>query len=385
MTTPALDPIEVFFPGRHQPAQGEPVTFTEADLRRAAEVYDPALHRAPLVVGHPQTDDPAYGHVDRLVYDEQAAGGAGRLVARPAEVEDAFCELVRSGRLLAVSAAWYTPTSPVNPVPGAWYLRHVGFLGAQPPALKGLKRPTVKFSDAEEGVVVFGDWADEQNAGLWQRMREWLIGKFGLAEADQAVPSYLVDTLKREALQPATEPAAKPASIYSEPGAPVTQQTTAPNPADAARAAELDRREAEIKAREDALALGKRQAEYGEFADGLVKAGRLLPAHRAGVVAVLASLVKEQVVEFTEGDKPVQRPAVEVLKEFLAALPVQVDFSERARDDARAGKPAGEVDTTDGRAIAKAALAFQEAEAKAGRQVSLDAAVQHIVDTHKEA
>jgi len=80
MTTPALDPIEVFFPGRHQPAQGEPVTFTEADLRRAAEVYDPALHRAPLVVGHPQTDDPAYGHVDRLVYDEQAAGGAGRLV-----------------------------------------------------------------------------------------------------------------------------------------------------------------------------------------------------------------------------------------------------------------------------------------------------------------
>lgn len=384
---PTLDPVEVFKPGRHQPTQGEPEAFSEADLVRAAQVYDPALHRAPLVVGHPKTDDPAYGHVGRLAY----ASASRRLMAHPAEVEPAFCELVASGRLLAVSASWYRPDSPLNPVPGAWYLRHVGFLGAQPPAVKGLKRPTVSFGEAEEGVVEFGDWTDETQAGLWRRMREWLISKFGLEEADQAVPGWSVDSLQREAAQPpAPAPAESRLPSFTEPGAPHTVSTTPATPAAGAdpgleaRRAELDRREADIQRREQLQAHGARLSEFGEFADGLVKAGQLLPRDKAAIVAVLAGLPAAQVVEFADGDKTINRPAVEVLRDFLKTLPKQVEFQERAGLPRQGGATTGGVDLSDGAAIAQAATEFMEAEAKAGRQVPLDQAVQHVIDTHRE-
>lgn len=57
-----------------------------------------------------------------------------------AEVAADFVDLVREGRLLAVSASFFKPEANNNPMPGIWFLRHVGFLGAVPPAVKGLER-----------------------------------------------------------------------------------------------------------------------------------------------------------------------------------------------------------------------------------------------------
>ncbi len=47
--------------------------------------------------------------------------------------------MVKAGRFKSRSASFYHPDNPNNPKPGVYYLRHVGFLGAQPPAVKGLK------------------------------------------------------------------------------------------------------------------------------------------------------------------------------------------------------------------------------------------------------
>ncbi|WP_211296639.1 hypothetical protein [Neisseria iguanae] len=54
--------------------------------------YDPKLHEAPLVIGHPKTDAPAYGWVGGL----QADGGV--LSADFAQMDDDFVGLVQSGR-----------------------------------------------------------------------------------------------------------------------------------------------------------------------------------------------------------------------------------------------------------------------------------------------
>lgn len=68
-----------------------------------------------------------------------AAGDDG-LNAEPHQVDPEFAEMVNAGRFKKISASFYTPDAPNNPVPGVYYLRHVGFLGAQPPAVKGLKQ-----------------------------------------------------------------------------------------------------------------------------------------------------------------------------------------------------------------------------------------------------
>ncbi|MEO5341395.1 MAG: hypothetical protein H7837_12910 [Magnetococcus sp. MYC-9] len=127
-----LNPLYIFRPGTHTDQHGANLTFTESDLSACATAYDPSLHQAPLVVGHPVTNDPAWGWVQSLAYS------GGRLLATPDQVDPAFAEMVNAGRYNKLSASFYLPDSPANPVQGTYYLRHVGFLGAQPPALKGL-------------------------------------------------------------------------------------------------------------------------------------------------------------------------------------------------------------------------------------------------------
>lgn len=57
-----MDWIEIFRAGDYGP-KGR---YSEADLDRIASSYDPALHEAPVVIGHPEHDRPAYGWVEAL-------------------------------------------------------------------------------------------------------------------------------------------------------------------------------------------------------------------------------------------------------------------------------------------------------------------------------
>lgn len=129
----AATAIEIFRPGRHVAMAGEELDFTAADLAAAVAAYDPDVHEAPIVVGHPAHDLPAYGWVKRLAFQD------GHLVAELDRVDPEFRELVERGRYKKISASFYRPDAPANPTPGVWHLRHVGFLGAQAPAVKGLK------------------------------------------------------------------------------------------------------------------------------------------------------------------------------------------------------------------------------------------------------
>ncbi len=170
--------IHVFRAGTHTASNGRTITFSEAELRDIASVYNPALHEAPLVIGHPRTDDPAYGWVKRIEYVE----GEG-LYVEAHQVEPAFAELVRQGRYKKISISLYLPDAPDNPAPGHYYLRHVGFLGARAPAVKGL-RP-VELSDAG-GAVTIELGKDEPAPvraiaeAVFERLRRWL----GFAEEE---------------------------------------------------------------------------------------------------------------------------------------------------------------------------------------------------------
>ncbi|MEW5726057.1 MAG: peptidase, partial [Thermodesulfobacteriota bacterium] len=111
--------IEILKPGTFRPLSGPDITLTAADLAAMASAYRKDLHEAPLVVGHPKTDDPAYGWVEKL----EVAGG--RLLAVPDQVDPQFAQAVRAGRFKRISASLFRPDSRGNPVPGTWSLRHV--------------------------------------------------------------------------------------------------------------------------------------------------------------------------------------------------------------------------------------------------------------------
>lgn len=378
-TTPAaLPPIQVFRAGRHLSAGGQLAEWTAADLQELADSYDPALREAPICIGHPAGNAPAFGWIGKVQTD------GSLLEAVPREAQPEFQDWVRRKLFKKVSASIYGRSHPNNPTPGKLYLRHVGFLGAQPPAVAGLA--DYSFADDEAAAGELFELSDWTLAQVVRSLRDWLIGKFGQDEAEKALPGWsvqaLADDAVREDMRQNTPTEAAPGLSYSE-GDPMSGTDLA------AREAALAQRETALTAREAAAAAAataaeqaQRTAQFSEFTDGLVREGRLLPKDKAALVSVMAVLPNAQMLEFGEGDALVKKPATEVLQDFLKSLPKVVDFSERAPAEK---KPGATVDVADGVALAKAAQEFMDAEQKAGRQVSLDAAVQHVITTNQEA
>lgn len=133
-----LKVFQIFRAGSHVARNGNKVSITVDDLKRTASAYSPTRWKAPLTLGHPVDNEPAYGHVQELYVE-----GDG-LYAK-AEVDAALVEHVRAGRYTNRSAAFYPENAKNNPMAGVLYLRHVGFLGAHPPSVKGM--PPLDFTE----------------------------------------------------------------------------------------------------------------------------------------------------------------------------------------------------------------------------------------------
>lgn len=319
--------LHIFKSGRQTTMSGVTLDFSESDLEASARAYDPAKHEAPIVIGHPKHDAPAYGWV------RSVSAGAEGLMAEPHQVDAAFAELVGAGRYKKISASFYVPDAPNNPVPGVYYLRHVAFLGAQPPAVKGLKQ--AEFADAETGVVEFGDWGMDTNASLWRRMREWLLAKFGQEAADQVAPDWQIEAMRESARQdsPVHDPAFAESTI-SPPHLP-QEEKHAVTPEEKAR---LEAENAQLKqqleaasAREKANLAAKRHDDHVAYAEQLVAGGTLAPKHKDAVVAFLDFAECETALEFGEGDA--KQPLATAFKSFLGDLPKVVEFGESATKD----------------------------------------------------
>ena len=146
--------VEIFRAGTHQTMSGQTLTFSRADLAAIAAAFDPQNAPVPVVIGHPKADHPAYAWAESIWVEGEV------LKARLKEVDPEFAELVRAGRYKRISAAFYNREASSNPVPGQYSLRHIGFLGAAAPAVKGLK--PAEFSDGESNWLAFAGPSMEQ-------------------------------------------------------------------------------------------------------------------------------------------------------------------------------------------------------------------------------
>jgi len=326
-------PFDIFRAGTHVPMVGAAIAFAESDLARIAAAYDPSVSQAPIVVGHPAIDAPAYGWVSGLEVD------GDRLRASPEQVDPAFADLVRAGRFKKVSASFYRPGQVNNPKPEGYYLRHVGFLGATPPAVKGL-RP-VEFAEDEDCLTVeFGDWAAASGvriaARLFRSLREWIIGSDGQDVADRVLPDWDVQSLAdlpAEIDPPPSVPDAPGAPAYADP--PTREDLDVTNPIDLeARERALQERQAALDARDAAFAAAERDRRADEDAtmlDALTAAGRLPKTVRPIADALFAEVRSlATTVDFADGDSVVKATPRDLLVRLLEVLPIPVPTGEIA-------------------------------------------------------
>ena len=130
--------IELFRAGDY----GAKGTYSEADIDSMIANYHPGNHEAPIVLGHPENDAPAFGWVESL------KRSGNMLLGRFKQVSPQFEQMVRSGLFKKRSLSFLKNGN------GTLTLRHVGFLGAMPPEVKGLADVKFAFGDSREFTIV---------------------------------------------------------------------------------------------------------------------------------------------------------------------------------------------------------------------------------------
>ena len=132
--------FEIFKTGSHTSDKGISKEYTLDDLNFIANSYNPQVDEAPIVIGHPEDNDPAFGWVSSLAVSED-----GKLIA------DAPEDKLHPDFLNALKEGIYKKRSISLTPEGK--LRHIGFLGAAKPAVKGLA--DIQFSSTSSEVYEF--------------------------------------------------------------------------------------------------------------------------------------------------------------------------------------------------------------------------------------
>ena len=324
--------LHIFRAGRHISSDGGSIFFSETDLQDAATCYEPSISEAPIVIGHPSTDAPAYGWVKRLV------ASADGLQAEVDQLDNKFIALVKAGKFKKISASFYPPASPQNPVPGKYYLRHVGFLGAQPPAVKGLEQ--VAFSENDQFVTIESEHTMETTSKLdqiIQMLKNFM--KNQLPESDQTVKASdkteLAENMPPEKKGNLTQKSQKEGKL--DPIAELEEKNRL-----------LEEENAQLKAELDALKQEMNKNEAESFAEMLIAEGKILPRSRQTVVEVMSALNKMAPVNFSDGQQvsladayrtmlkssPTKFPqAQEIVLKTHAATGLCAKFSEKSHPE----------------------------------------------------
>ena len=121
--------IEVFKTGTHTDSNGISIDYTVEMLDKIVQNYQEQVNNntnnlAPLVKGHPHTNEPALGWVKKIFRR------GNKLIAHIINISDELIAEIKKEKYKNFSIALY---SNLN-------LRHIGILGAIPPAVKDLNK-----------------------------------------------------------------------------------------------------------------------------------------------------------------------------------------------------------------------------------------------------
>jgi len=293
--------IEIFRAGKQRDSSGEEREWTEAELDEIIKNYDPRHHEAPAVIGHPKEDHPAWAWTEALKREGKI------LFARLRDAVPEFADMVRQGMFKKRSACFY-----VQP---KLSLKHIGFLGAMAPAVKGLA--DIKFSG--EGVVIeFGDEIQKEKKGGT---------KMGLKDLLKGIFTRAIDEIPEDQLQ-----AAQP-KTFSEAEVKERERLAAENAGKS-----FSEKEKALKAREDDIGAQEKETQkksLSDFCEGLLRAGKLTPAMNKqgmGLVSFLESIAGISVeVEFEEAGAKKKQTALDFAKAFLEGLPKAIEYGEIAK------------------------------------------------------
>lgn len=372
--------IEVFKADTHTDSKGRKISFSQADLDQM--IVNHALGAAPAVIGHPKDTAPAYAQVEEYKREGNS------LFAKFTKINPAFESGVESGAYFNRSLSVHKDDKH------GWRVRHIGWLGAMPPAIDGLQ--PVEFSADDDSCFEFAApgyslvWGLESAAKLMRSLRDRMIEKDGLEAADATLPQWQIDSMLEAATTARQQFGEANPSLFNQPTGEddmsITQADLDKAVADAAAAGEAKGKaaaeavsKAEFAATQTQLVTLQKERQKERIATqikGWKDKGVIVPADEAGLSEYMATL-EDGGAEFSfskaEGGEDKKTPA-QFFADFMSARKPVVKLGSSGQAD-----DATPLNTQSAADLTKAANDFMAAEAKEGRNVSSAQAVQHVI------
>jgi hypothetical protein len=336
--------IEAFSTGTHVSAEGDESTYTDKDLDNMVAKYAEMSDKdpAPVVIGHPQDNSPAYGWV------KSAQRVGDKLMLKVHQLNKDFVDALKNHAYKKVSLSIYD--DPEGP-----RIRHLGFLGAMPPAIKGLA--PVSYASSEHFKTFTEEFTMAEKIDIEEIKRENSFFKrlFNMFKIDtkqfseEKTVEKIVDHVETNSVK-AQEQGAVPPVPNGDAGIKMAEKTdpgegTLPAPAQKQEGAEArndaneeasenETLKKRITALESELAtlratMAKDHSEAKQqsnklFCEELVKEGRLRPADVEMTVLNLEARAKlDEVRNYSE-----EQSSYRKYRETLKAMPKVIEFGE---------------------------------------------------------
>lgn len=234
----------VFKTGEHTDSNGNVKLWTTDDLDKICYQFQNVHKNVPICVGHPKTNSPAYGWIDEVKRIGE------NLYCSFKNVQDEFKTAFNKGLFKNRSISF---DKDLN-------IRHIAFLGAQAPAIKGLEDFCfADFNSEEIKIYEFNDFQDNKEVNVENQNIDELLK----AKDDEIL------TLRKQIEE--------------------TQKA-------------------------------QRTKEFQDFAEEAIKNGKILPKHKECIVNILSVCDGADKFNFTDRE---DISAVEAVKDFVNSLDVK--------------------------------------------------------------
>ena len=210
-------------------------------------------------------------------------------------------------------------------------IRHLGFLGAKSPAIKGLAN--FQFEESEEAEVYdfseLNDYKFDVTASIFQKIRDFFIEKFNLETADKIITTYNIESLKELENKTPEEVNQFCDSLTEQDG----KEQILPNEENNG----IQNFEEELQKRNEiienlrkekaALEESSRKAKYLDFAEQSVKDGNITPAQKDLVVDFMEAAYQADIADNQDFSEADENTVSNKFKKFVKGLK-QIDYKK---------------------------------------------------------
>ncbi|MBF0589397.1 MAG: hypothetical protein HQL53_09725 [Magnetococcales bacterium] len=270
--------IEIFRAGEY----GRKGRFSIADLDQIVTNFS-GSDQVPIVVGHPQTDSPAWGWLTRIKREGES------LLAKVGKLHQTFSQALAENKFRNRSVK-------VVKTKAGWKLAHLGFLGAELPGVEGMS-PISMSDDGDKQVTI---------------------------------EMQLSETTNQEDSMPDAKDGTTGVSISPQEVAAIHDQLKDAN----ARLKEAEDRASKAEAERQKADDDRRAAEFSAWVDGQVKAGSIPSAKKSQVASFMMALPTGDEAAFSwgDGEKTSADPVAWFRKFVEEKKPSGMEFSGRLPD-----------------------------------------------------